>query len=327
MSNKKISDRALKTKIKDLYLNYEENESTAFSSPYVIYKYLKSRGFAVTLAKVKYALEHVETYQKHKDVRVKFTRRPILSKGIDYLHEADLIHLPKLTKHNDGKAYILNVIDVLSKRISLESIKTKSPKDVIPAFKRIYARRKRPQKLHTDRGTEFCSKQAMEYFESNNIIRYSNNSSFKAAIVERSNRTLLNIMFKYLSQNKTNRYVEFLPNLEKIINNSYHRSIDMKPSEVNKKNEKQIWKKLYSKYFKIKQRKDNYLPPGTVVRISKYQATFNKKYMPNFTNEKFIIHKVTTDDKSGLYLYSLRDLNNEDILGIFYKSDLSVVRE
>ena len=55
------------------------------------------------------------------------------------------------------------------------------------------------------------------------------------------------------------------------------------------------------------------------VRISKYKNIFAKGYMPNWSEEIFIIKKIKN---TVLWTYVLIDLNGEDIIGTFYENEL-----
>jgi hypothetical protein len=52
-------------------------------------------------------------------------------------------------------------------------------------------------------------------------------------------------MFKYLTANRSRLYLEELPNFLIAYNNSKHRTIKIAPSEVNKENEKLVFKNIY----------------------------------------------------------------------------------
>ena len=67
----------------------------------------------------------------------------------------------------------------------------------------------------------------------------------KAAIVERFNRTLQNKMYRYFTAANTFRYVDVLQDLVKSYNNTYHRSIGMKPVNVTESNSKQVRMRLF----------------------------------------------------------------------------------
>src|SRR3981189_3263125 len=93
-------------------------------------------------------------------------------------------------KYNDGYKYILTVIDIFSRYAWAEPLKTNSPLHVKPAFELIFAKGRKPFKMQTDQGTEFESKTMQDFFASHKIKQFSVKPQFKAAIVERFNRTL-----------------------------------------------------------------------------------------------------------------------------------------
>ena len=58
---------------------------------------------------------------------------------------------------------------------------------------------------------------------------------------------------------------------------------------------------------------------GDHVRISKYKNIFAKGYMPNWSEEIFIIKKI----KSTVpWTYVINYLNGEEIIGTFYENEL-----
>ena len=93
----------------------------------------------------------------------------------------------------------------------------------------------------------------------------------------------------------------------------------MKPKDVNKNNENEVWTTLYGHLygdlllakFKI----------ADIVRISKYKSIFTKVYEANFT-ELFKITKVIHGYPT---VYELEDLEGEPIIGKFYEEELSSV--
>ena len=56
------------------------------------------------------------------------------------------------------------------------------------------------------------------------------------------------------------------------------------------------------------------------MRISKKRKDFAKGYLPNFTEEVFIVVKVL---KTEPQTYIIKDLNGEEIKGTFYNEELS----
>ena len=63
---------------------------------------------------------------------------------------------------------------------------------------------------------------------------------------------------------------------------------------------------------------------GDHVRISKYKNIFAKGYMPNWSEEIFIIKKI----KNTVPLtYILNDLNGEEIIVTFYENELQKTKQ
>ena len=58
---------------------------------------------------------------------------------------------------------------------------------------------------------------------------------------------------------------------------------------------------------------------GDHVRISKYKHFFAKGYVPNWSEEVFIVNKIKN---TVPWTYTISDLNGEQIIGSFYKKKL-----
>ena len=70
----------------------------------------------------------------------------------------------------------------------------------------------------------------------------------KSSVVEQWNRTMKNIMWKYFTANNTQKYIDLLPSMVEKYNNTYHRSIKLKPTVACKlANYKHINNALYAK--------------------------------------------------------------------------------
>ena len=96
-------------------------------------------------------------------------------------------------------------------------------------------------------GTEFLNRVFQKFLRENNIEFFTVKSGLKAsvAMVERVNRTFKNKMYKYFTAKNTLTYIDVSPKLVKSYNNTYHRSIKMKPSQVTEANEAKVWDTLY----------------------------------------------------------------------------------
>ena len=66
------------------------------------------------------------------------------------------------------------------------------------------------------------------------------------------------------------------------------------------------------------------LKVGDRVRISKYKNIFAKRYVPNWSEEVFVIKKVTN---TVPWTYVINDLNGEEIIGTFYEKELQKMNQ
>ena len=66
-------------------------------------------------------------------------------------------------------------------------------------------------------------------------------------------------------------------------------------------------------------KKDSKFKIDDTVRISKYKNIFAKGYVPNWSQEVFVIKKVKNTVQ---WTYVTSDLKGEEIVGTFYKKEL-----
>ena len=159
-----------------------------------------------------------------------------------------------------------------------------------------------------------------KFLRENNIDFFTVNSGLKASVVERFNRTFKNKMYKYFTAKNTLTYSDLLPKLVKSYNNTYHRSIKMKPSQVNKSNEATVWDTLYGN--DVDKRVRYKFQVGDRVRISKVKRMLEKSYLLNFTEEMFTIYQRFARQ---VPVYKLKDDAGEILDGTFYEAELQKV--
>src|SRR5699024_10835127 len=94
--------------------------------------------------------------------------------------------------------------------------------------------------LQTDHGTEFFNKYFSNLMHTNRINHYNTFSTKKCSICERVIRTLKECLYRSFSLRGTYKWIDNLENITKDYNNRKHRTIGMKPNEVNEKNQQFI---------------------------------------------------------------------------------------
>ena len=102
----------------------------------------------------------------------------------------------------------------------------------------------------------------------------------KSVVGERSNRTLKNKIFKHVTAIQQNTYFDVLDDTVDKYNNTVHRTIKIKPTEVTGD--------YYVEYNEIAHKKNPKFKVGDNVRISKYKSIFAKGYTPNWSEDVFI---------------------------------------
>ena len=60
----------------------------------------------------------------------------------------------KLASQNKGVKYLLVAVDVFSRFVRVQTMKTKYAKDTLQAFKKLISRKNTPEKLWVDKRTE-----------------------------------------------------------------------------------------------------------------------------------------------------------------------------
>ena len=256
----------------------------------------------------------------HRPARRNFARRKFVIRELDEFWQADLIDMSAYAKDNNGYKFMLTVIDTFLKFAWAEAIKSKSANDVTNAMKTILQKGRVSKHLQCDMGNEFYNKMFKNLMSKYGINLYSTYSVMKASICERFNRTLKRKMWMLFTLKGSYKWVTVLPELVSDYNNTKHRTIKMKPIQVNVKNSKDIYRKIYNPIQVEKRFKKLKFKINDKVRISKYKHIFEKGYTPNFTTEIFTVYHI---NNTTPITYLLKDYENNPIKGCFYEVELT----
>ena len=217
-----------------------------------------------------------------------------------------------LSKLNKGFRFLLCIIDIYSKYAWVIPLKDKKSVSIVNAFQKIVKESDRkPNKIWVDKGSEFYNDFLKKSLKDNDIEMYSVHNEGKSVVAERFIRTLKNKIYKYMTSiSKIYIYIDKLDDIVDEYNNTYHRSIKMKPVDVKDNTYINFEKEANNKGPKFKVRDH--------VRISEYINIFAKRYMLNWSEEIFIIKKVKY---TVPWAYVINDLNGENLLVHFMKKN------
>ena len=110
---------------------------------------------------------------------------------------------------------------------------------------------------------------------------YSAHNEGKSVVAERFIRTLKNKIYKYMTSISKNVYIDKIDDIVNKQNNTYHRTIKIKPVDVKPSTYIDSSKEINNEDPKFKTK--------DIVRISKYKNIFAKGYVSNCSGIYFVI--------------------------------------
>ena len=170
---------------------------------------------------------------------------------------------------------------------------------------------RKPNKILVDQGSEFYNQSFKDFSKINNIEMYSTYNEGKSVVAKRFIRTLKNKKYKHMTAISKNVYVDVLDDMVNKYNNTLHKTIEIKPIDVTSDS--------YAEYNKESNKKSPKFKVNDHVRISKYKIIFAKGYVPNWSEEVFIVSKIKN---TAPWTYTISDFNGEPITGTFYEKEL-----
>ena len=316
-----------------------------FSGVEKLYRIVKSEGkYKIGRHRIRRFLQSQESYSLQRPVRRKFRRNRVIVGGLNAQWDVDIAFLDNIEKYNNGVKFLLVCIDVFSRYLRIEPLKSKTTSAVISGLQNIFARGQKPRCIRHDMGSEFVSNKFDRFLKSNNVKHFvTYNTEIKANFAERVIRTIKEAMYRMFTVKKTYKYIDVLSDLVTSYNAKPHRGLFyLRPIDVNETNEKSLWKKMYlpkqsgqklkknnddvNKISKSKKkiRKSKFkFKVGDIVRVSHIRQTFHRAYHQKWSGELFKINKRIM--REGLPVYTLVDLSDDEIKGTFYQPELQSV--
>jgi len=270
-----------------------------------LYEELKAQ--RITMKQIKDFLKRQEVAQIHyKPQKPVFF--PIVSKYKNHIWQIDLMSLADIERTNDHYKYLLCCIDIFSRFAYVVPLKTKDATTIKSALDRIF-KKEVPEILCSDNGSEFKNEQVKRLCTRYNISQtfFQVGDKHKMAMVERFNRTIRDLINKYLTAYQTTRYINVLDKLVHNYNNTYHSGIKGKPSKPDAEKiksimiEKQVEALKSEKEYKV----------GQSVRYVINRTTFEKGSNPRWSKliyvitsklgHSYLINKRGSEDKEYKY--------------------------
>jgi transposase-like protein len=270
--------------------------------------------------------EQKNLYTLHAKRKNRIKRLKIYVQKKNQQWSIDLADLNELSGYNNQYRYILVCVDVATRYAFVKMLKTKTAKNVSAKFEELILENGAPQKIHADEGTEFNDIRKKLGPKYNFKLFHTENREIKATHAERFIQTLKEMIRRTLTVLSGYRFVKYLPTIIERYNESPHRGIyNAKPVDlyIHGKIPKFFSFKILQSYLNGSQATVSLLRMGQTVRIARVKnSTFEKASLRRWGKEIFIIDKVLITDP---VTYTLKDKNNENITGIFYREELQPI--
>jgi len=293
-----------------------------------IYEHYKKRK---PKREIEHILSSIPTYSKFKESKKPRFYNPVFIYHRHQQWQIDLTYIADLRQWNDDVAYLLIVIECFTRKIFVAPMTDKATLTTVTKFDDIHTLMgQSPETIYMDKGSEFNSRTFKSYCQEHNIKPIYSNSSTKAPHVERAQRTLQGIIYKYLAHTNTKRYIDRLGDMVRSFNEKTNRTIKMSPNMAYfGDHDTTILNNLEHYYKKAlsKRKKHSKYKVGDKVRILYVRGGSlpRRGYKQTFSEEIFKIDKV--DARLPLFRYHIKDSNNELIIGSFLQHELSLVSE
>ena len=138
-----------------------------------------------------------------------------------------------ISKFNKEFRFLFCVIDIFSKYAWVIPLKDKKGISTANAFKKILKESDRkPNKIWVDKGSEFYNISFKKWLKHNDIEMYSIHNEGKLVAAARFIRTLKNKIYKCMTSISKDLYINKLDDIVNEYNNTYHRTIKMKPVDI-----------------------------------------------------------------------------------------------
>lgn len=248
----------------------------------------------IKLEDVKNFIQSQPSYQLTKPVNKNIKYSTTVSPKIRNNFQLDIMYLPDPST-TDGYKYLLTCIDVYSRMVFVQLLKTKTGQEVFDKFKFLLRKSGMPNNINLDLGSEFIDNKFTKFCEDNGIkVWFSSvNQDNKNSIIERFHRTLRNMILKY-KMATGEPYIKKIPELIFNYNTTYHSTIKDYPMNIWRgvhENKQEITRVHYP--FKV----------GDLVRTINTKNIFDKKSSLNTYTKK--VYEITRIEGRSYFLDDL----------------------
>ena len=266
----------------------------------------------LSVSKVRRFLYSKPSFTKSILATRKFKRMKAFSRLKNEIWCLNLAYVDRLAKDNNGVKYLLVRQDLFDRTVDAKRMKSKDSKETVPAFLSMITKKNRPNRIWVDKETELAG-EFKKLYKAEGIQIYSTMTETKAAIAERTIRSLKNKLYCYMEDNG-NKYIHKLTQFVATLKSRRNCSKDLIPKNVKNSD---FLSNLYGK--QLREFRKPKFKIGYRFRISKYHLPFRMCFKSQFTQVVFEIVAISSRKPPA---YTKKDEKGEIIHGKFYRKEV-----
>jgi len=310
----------------------DTSHAASFSNPSQVLQALKREGNGferATIQQVKHALAKLSSYSRHRQIRRRNHSMTTRSDDVDERWQLDLMNCSSFKSQlNDGFKYLLMIIDVFSRRLTVVPLYDRKCEETSEALELIFMTTGRiPKTITSDSGQEFKGKAFRALCRKYSIKQYFTVSDkTHASLVERVIRTMRTKMGKLMTHRETTRYLDKLGNLVSNYNNSTHSTLGISPNEASSSIANRQLASFNTRWRlnrpNMPRKEGEELPfkVGDQVRIPMPSRRFRKSHEPSFSQQTFAVKSSFRNDKKRPVTRLTDSIGNKPV---YYPFELS----
>ena len=296
-----------------LYIEYGFPSASQFK------KILKEEGVSATAKQINNFIKNQDEQQTHKRVIKSKNPKPITASDKAVNYQADLLDFQKYKGNNDGYAWLLIGIDVLTRKAGGVALKRKTKEETAEAIDLLYKQISgTPQVLTTDDGPEYN-----DIEEPRKITDKGDHNIL--GMIDRFSLTIKNKIAKLIKRNGNTRWIDNIDSIIKNYNKTPHSGIDDNtPDEMEKYPwvARNIALERVNEYQQKEARKKQ-IKVGDFVRILEKKHKLSKGTDQTYSSE---VYKVKEKD-GQYYVLSDGDKYRKPFLLVVPKKEVSLEKK
>lgn len=204
--------------------------------------------------------------------------------------QMDIIDMSKFYNTNGHFSYVILIIDVFSRKLWGYATKDKTIESVEKVVQK-FCEKNKPNIIVSDNESAFMSDKIQKLFETLHIkhITADVRDHNVLGIIDRVCRTMKTLVYKYMSENRTTKYLEHLNEIVDAYNNTPHRGIFyLSPNEATLSENYQKIFDLNLEKGKNNNKYINEFAVGDTIRVRNRKKQFERAFEPKYSEVKTI---------------------------------------